>query len=696
MSIRLSMSVRGSARVAVLLGLFASRSVASAQLTDAEKLAAVGDAPAHALPIATDLSPDINRKNVEHAMRKVADWQLARVRSAFNLDWTFAALYTGFMATSASTGDPKYRQAMYEMGKSHDWQLGPRLDHADDYAVAQTYLELYLQHPEPAEIAAVKQRFDALMASPSDDKKPVWWWSDALFMAPPAWARFYKATGDIRYLDYLDHQWWVTSDLLYDPQAHLYSRDATFLDKKEANGKKLFWSRGNGWVMAGLVRVLEEMPANYRDRGRYVTQFKEMSESIAAIQSSDGLWRTGLLDADSYPLPEVSGSAFFAYALAWGVNEGILDRATYLPVVERTWRGLLTHIYTDGRLGSMQPVGAAPGVFAPTASYVFGVGAFLLAGSEMDRMAKQLNPSEIRPGEVWLDDRGQPIQAHGGGILKRGNTYFWFGEERREGLDPMKRYVSCYASTDLLHWKFRNMVIKLSDPENFDPKWILERPKVFYNEKTKKYVMYMHIDGPLPGASGGYALARVGIAVSDTVDGDYRYLRSFRPLGHESRDIGQFIDDDGTAYLITEDRPLGFHIERLSADYLDVEKDVALIPMHMEGGALVHYRGLYYVVGSALTGWAPNANKYATATKLEGPWSEFKDIAPPETRTYGAQSTLMLKVTGTKKTTVIFMGDIWKPKTLWDSRYLWMPLEIGDGQLRLPEPSPEDAASTLD
>ena len=196
--------------------------------------------------------------------------------------------------------------------------------------------------------------------------------------------------------------------------------------------------------------------------------------------------------------------------------------------------------------------------------------------------------------------------------------------------------------------------------------------------------MYMHIDGPMPGEKGGYKLARVGVAISDTVDGNYKYLKSFRPLGHESRDIGQFIDDDGTPYLIFEDRPFGFRIATLSADYLNVEKEVCLIPLHLEGGAIVHYDGLYYAIGSALTGWDPNPNKYATAKSLAGPWSEFRDIAPPETKTYGSQSTMMIKVTGTKATTVIYMGDIWKPKTQWDSRYLWMPLEIGGGNLRLP------------
>lgn len=292
----------------------------------------------------------------------------------------------------------------------------------------------------------------------------------------------------------------------------------------------------------------------------------------------------------------------------------------------------------------------------------------------------------IQPGEVWPDDRGQHIQAHGGGILKLADTYYWFGEDRGQGLDRSKRYVSCYSSKDLARWTFRNQVIQLADPENFGPGWVLERPKVFYNAKTRQFVMYMHIDGNTP--EGAYKIARVGVAVSDRVDGDYRYLRSFRPLGHESRDIGQFVDDDGSAYLIFEDRPFGFRIARLSDDYLTVEKEMSLVPAHMEGGAIVRYQGLYYVVGSALTGWAPNPNKYATAKSLEGPWSEFRDLAPPETKTYGSQSSMLLKIVGTNKTTVILMCDIWKPRTQWDSRYLWMPLEIGDGKLWMPAPRP--------
>jgi hypothetical protein len=288
----------------------------------------------------------------------------------------------------------------------------------------------------------------------------------------------------------------------------------------------------------------------------------------------------------------------------------------------------------------------------------------------------------IYPGEIWPDNERNHVQAHGGGIVRWKNTFYWYGEQRAKNLDPKYKYVSCYSSKDLMNWTFRGNVLRMLPPDSIPAKWVLERPKVFYNGKTKKYVMYFHLD------ANNYKVAQVGVAVCDKPDGEFRYVKRFRPLGQESRDIGQFIDDDGTACLVFEDRPQGFHIARLSEDYMTVERDMTLVKAAMEGGAIVHLNGLYYSIGSGLTGWNPNPNKYATAPTLEGPWSEFKDIAPEETKTYGSQSTMLLKVTGTKDTTVIFMGDIWKPRTQWDSRYLWMPLEIKDGKLWLPEPRP--------
>lgn len=290
-------------------------------------------------------------------------------------------------------------------------------------------------------------------------------------------------------------------------------------------------------------------------------------------------------------------------------------------------------------------------------------------------------PAVIKPGEPWLDNRGQRIQAHGGGITLWKGTYYWFGEDRTQTNDPDERYVSCYSSKDLAHWKFHRQ-IAFADPEHLGPHWVLERPKVFANPRTGKFVLYAHLD------DARYKVARVMVAVSDRIDGDYNFVKSFRPLDQESRDIGQFVDDDGSAYLIFESRPTkGFFIARLSDDFMNVEK-TAFIQAPLEGGALVHYDGLYYVVGSHMTGWRPNPNVYATALSLAGPWTEFKNLAPPEANNYDSQSTMLLKIAGSKKTTVIFMSDIWNPRQLWDSRYLWMPLEIGAGAMHLPPPAP--------
>ena len=303
----------------------------------------------------------------------------------------------------------------------------------------------------------------------------------------------------------------------------------------------------------------------------------------------------------------------------------------------------------------------------------------------------------IRPGERWPDTQGNHIQAHGGGIVHFDSLYYWYGEERRRAatMDTVYRYVSCYSSADLMNWKFEGDVLRLAKPDTIlsdnvpGKRWVLERPKVYYNASTHQYVMYMHIDGTRCGTTKGYNYAHVGIAVSDSPTGPFRFVRTFQPLGKESRDIGQFIDDDGTAYLIFECRPeRGFYIARLTADYLDVECSTCFIPSRLEGGAIVHYDGLYYCIGSGLTGWRPNPNKYATARQLSGPWSEFRDIAPAETNTYGSQSSMLIRVDGTDKTTVIFTADQWRPDEQWESRYLWMPVEIGNGEFRVPEPHP--------
>ncbi len=292
------------------------------------------------------------------------------------------------LAASRATGDPRYHDRVLQIANDNHWRLGPRLEHADDQHIGLTYLTFYSEDRNPDHLAPTKDNFDKLLARPDDPQKNLWWWCDALYMAPPVLAQLSVATGDHRYLDFMDREWSLTTKALYDPQEHLYFRDDRFLTQHEPNGQKIFWSRGNGWVLAGLALVLERMPQDDPQRAKYVAQYRDMAARIAALQPPDGLWRSGLLDPDAYRSPEISGSAFYTFAMAWGIHHGLLDKKTWMPVVAKAWRGMLAHIYQDGRLGSIQPIGAAPDKFKPSSSYVYGVGAFLMAGSELAQMTK--------------------------------------------------------------------------------------------------------------------------------------------------------------------------------------------------------------------------------------------------------------------------------------------------------------------
>jgi unsaturated rhamnogalacturonyl hydrolase len=337
---------------------------------------------------------DISPASVLTVIQRVADWQLAHPSTHKATDWTQGAGDAGFMALAGISGDAKYRDAMLTMGETNEWKLGPRHYHADDQCVGQTYCELYFLYREPKMIAPMRERFDEILAHPSavtslDFSQPnhrageLWSWCDSLFMAPPAWVRLSAATGDARYQDFAVKEWWRTTDYLYDTNEHLYFRDSTYFNKREANGKKVFWGRGNGWVMGGLVRTLQYLPMNHPDRPRFEQLFKDMSAKILTCQQADGLWRASLLDPDSYPLKETSGSGFYTYALAWGVNQGLLDRATFEPAVRKAWAALVACVDADGKLTHVQPIGADPKKFAEDSTEAYGTGAFLLAGSEI-------------------------------------------------------------------------------------------------------------------------------------------------------------------------------------------------------------------------------------------------------------------------------------------------------------------------
>lgn len=351
-----------------------------------------GDAPTDPGLRAQELSRRLAPVAVDAAMRKVADWELARAQPDFERVWTWSVLYTGFLAAADTLHEPRYTAAMVQMGDKFHWQLASALPNADAQSVAQTYLELYLQKRDPARLQPTQAALDALLAaplqaSPAGQAAIPWWWCDALFMAPPVWARLYAATQQPQYLQYLETQWWQTSKLLYSPQYHLYYRDQTFLHQAGPDGKPIFWSRGNGWVMGGIVRTLEYLPPRDPARKLLVQQLQQMAAAVTPLQDpATGLWHASLLDSADYPLPETSGSALIIYALAWGVNHHQLARRTYLPVIAKAWSGLVGQVYADGRLGGIQQTGAAPAHYLPSSSYNYGVGAFLLAGSQVAQL----------------------------------------------------------------------------------------------------------------------------------------------------------------------------------------------------------------------------------------------------------------------------------------------------------------------
>jgi unsaturated rhamnogalacturonyl hydrolase len=349
----------------------------------------------------TSRAAELETTAITTALKRSADWQLANPSGTEIRDWIIAPLYDGLLRTALSTGDPKYLAAVIGMGTRAGWTPSNRPYHADDHAVGHAWLDVYLLDRSRGErLAPVRDRLSHVIAHPITEKlmfgtrpqgKGVgvtdrWTWCDSLFMAPPTLARLHTATGDRKYLDFMDAEFRYTCDHLFDAEEKFFYRDATFFDKKTPHGKKTFWSRGNGWVYGGLALMLEHLPEKHPTRGFYEKLFKDMTTAILAAQQEDGLWRPSLLDPQEIPVGETSGSGFFTFGLAWGVNHGLLERAAHLPVITRAWNGLMTRVQENGLVGYVQPVGAAPDHLEAASTQDYGTGAFLLAGSEILRL----------------------------------------------------------------------------------------------------------------------------------------------------------------------------------------------------------------------------------------------------------------------------------------------------------------------
>jgi rhamnogalacturonyl hydrolase YesR len=357
-----------------------------------------------ALLLASPVAAEPAASATLQTMERVADWELAHLDDAANdplpfdgrdkLGWIRGTFYTGLTALADRSADPKYADAIFALGENSHWQLGPRPFQADDYQIAQSWIWAYARKHDPRMIAATRQRFDAIIkASPSGSllmSAPMpdgcfrrWCWADGLFMGPPGWVALSDVTHDPRYLAYADKEYRATTALLFDPDQSLFYRDSGFKSALGRDGRKIFWSRGNGWVYASLARILSALPPASPSRGFYRDLFLRLSPKIARLQKRDGCWPTSLLDPHPGTPPETSGTGFLTYGLAWGVKAGLLTDGRYRQAAERGWACLSSAVQPDGKLSWAQRPGDEPGIVTKRDTQPYGVGAFLLAGSAL-------------------------------------------------------------------------------------------------------------------------------------------------------------------------------------------------------------------------------------------------------------------------------------------------------------------------
>ncbi len=340
----------------------------------------------------------IDRTGIEDSMIRAMDWQEAHpIYAKGPADWTNGAYYTGVVRAHQSTKNKKFLDALLKMGIRNNWQPWERFFHADDLAICYSYIylkslglhEVNLRPTETIINDHLNRPYPWKTGIADGDQKILWWWCDALFMTPPVITAYAKLNNDQTYLDQMHHYFQQTDSLLFDKDEKLFARDLRFVwrgnesDIKEKNGRKIFWSRGNGWVMGGLALILENMPVNYSHRKYYEDLFKTMADRIKNIQPNDGMWRTSLLSPESYMHGEVSGTGFFTFALAWGINNGLLDQTRFKPVVLKAWDALKNCQQLNGKVGWVQSIGAEPKPADQDSWQNYGTGAFLLAGSEI-------------------------------------------------------------------------------------------------------------------------------------------------------------------------------------------------------------------------------------------------------------------------------------------------------------------------
>ena len=393
-----------------------------AQLPDTEMPATVTFEPPRVLPYVVDvdapmasLPGTLRQDHVRAAGNLAADWQIRHMdafaastlvnfqglrRYSFG-GWLMGAMAVGMTRWGVVSDNPGYLDFIREQGASFGWGVEARAFDADDYVIGQTWLELFELDGDPAKLGPLTERLDFIYANwPTVNRdfgpdcelmnvacRERWTWIDALFMGAPVWVHLAAVTGDERYLEFADREFWASFDTFWDAGERLLYRDRRYMPMRDQAGHKVFWSRGNGWVFAAIARILQKLPEDHHSRARYEDRFRAMAARLVELQQPGGYWTSSLTNPSISPTPETSGSAFFTYGLAWGINEGLLHHDIYTPAVELGWTSLVSNLYADGRLAYVQPSGSAPQTVHKESTDVYGVGAFLLAASEAYRLA---------------------------------------------------------------------------------------------------------------------------------------------------------------------------------------------------------------------------------------------------------------------------------------------------------------------
>ena len=337
-----------------------------------------------------------NKKDITIVADTVFRWVMKtyqKDKNYCNQGWVSGVLYNGLFDWAEITDKKEYFDFMKRIFSRYYWQLGNRMYHDDDLCVGQVYLDMYAKYKQEKMWIPTKARIDWIIENPPigniDITKGVsdrWWWCDALYMAPAIFTRLYTLTGDKKYLKFAHKEYLDCYEHLYDKDEHLFFRDGKYLNAKDEKGGKVFWSRGNGWVLGGLAEVLKYLPEEDKKyRPFYEQLLQEMSEKIASLQREDGYWRTNLLNADIYPMPETSGTGLFTYAIMYGINQGILPADKYLPIVRKGWDAMVKAVNTEGKVGWTQMVAQKPGKVVKKDTRAYSVGSLLMIASELYR-----------------------------------------------------------------------------------------------------------------------------------------------------------------------------------------------------------------------------------------------------------------------------------------------------------------------